>query len=105
MKYIFLSFYLLILSCSYPDIDSVPDFKNLDLSKDESIELCKLTSKKDNGKFVNCIANLYDNEIMPNFKFLNISEEYSVKLCKLIYSDRKKLLSCLSDYYIYQDNK
>ena len=105
MRYIFLSLYLLTLSCSYPDIDSVPDFKNLDLSKEESIELCKLTSKKDNDIFVNCIANLYDNEIMPNFKFLNISEEYSVKLCKLIYSDRKKLLSCLSDYYIYQDNK
>ena len=105
MRYIFLSLYLLTSSCSYPDIDSVPDFKNLDLSKEETIELCKLNSKKDNGKFINCIANLYDSETMPNFKFLNISEEYSVKLCKLIFSDRKKLISCLTDYYIYQDNK
>jgi hypothetical protein len=33
---------LFIFSCSYPDIDSVPNFDNLKLTKEESIDLCKL---------------------------------------------------------------
>ena len=40
----------LIISCSYPDIDSVPDFKSLDISIQESIDLCKISNsdKKNN---------------------------------------------------------
>ena len=41
-------FYLILLcsltSCSYPDIDSVPDFKDVKLTKDELIDLCLLSS-------------------------------------------------------------
>ena len=48
MKYIYLIFILFILSCGYPDIDSVPNFNNVDISKENSIDLCKLgnTDKK-----------------------------------------------------------
>ena len=42
MKFFFLSIYLFILSCGYPDIDSVPSFKKLKITKEESIDLCKL---------------------------------------------------------------
>ena len=41
-------FYLIPLfflnSCSYPDIDSVPDFKDVKLTKEELIDLCQLSS-------------------------------------------------------------
>jgi len=42
MNYLVFLFLFYIISCAYPDIDSVPDFKNLTLSKEESIDLCKL---------------------------------------------------------------
>ena len=31
-------------SCGYPDIDSVPSFSELDLTEDEIIDLCQLSS-------------------------------------------------------------
>jgi len=37
-------FILILLSCNYPDIDSVPDFKNLNITEEESIDLCKLAN-------------------------------------------------------------
>ncbi len=39
---IFILFFL--SSCGYPDIDSVPSFKEVDLTKDEIIDLCRLSS-------------------------------------------------------------
>ena len=35
MKLFFILIILCLFSCSYPDIDSVPDFKDLKLSKEE----------------------------------------------------------------------
>ena len=40
-KFIYLIFFI-IISCGYPDIDSVPDFKSLNISMQESIDLCKI---------------------------------------------------------------
>ena len=40
MKNIYLIFFLLFLSCGYPDIDSVPDFKNIKLTDEELLDLC-----------------------------------------------------------------
>ena len=34
--------FFLVISCSYPDIDSVPEFKSLNVSLQESIDLCKI---------------------------------------------------------------
>ena len=41
--------FVTLLSCSYPDIDSVPNFKDLKLSEEELFDLCELSSndKKD----------------------------------------------------------
>ena len=51
-------FYFIILflaiSCGYPDIDSVPNFKDLKLTKDELIDLCELSSN-DKSKVDKCI--------------------------------------------------
>ena len=33
-----------ITSCSYPDIDSVPNFKDIKLTKEELFDLCQLSS-------------------------------------------------------------
>ena len=41
MKYIsFLSIMILIISCQYPDLDNVPDFKNVSLSDEEIMDYC-----------------------------------------------------------------
>lgn len=48
IKYILILFFILN-SCAYPDIDSVPEFDNMYISIQDSIELCKL-SNSDNDK-------------------------------------------------------
>ena len=40
----------LLSSCAYPDIDTVPDFKEVIITEEDSIELCKMNKpyKKSN---------------------------------------------------------
>ena len=40
----------LLSSCAYPDIDTVPDFKDVIITEEDSIELCKMNKpyKKSN---------------------------------------------------------
>ena len=49
MKLFIILIFVTLFSCSYPDIDSVPDFNDLKLSKEELFDLCQLSSndKKD----------------------------------------------------------
>ena len=49
MKFFTILIFITLISCSYPDIDSVPDFNDLNLSKEELFDLCELSSddKKD----------------------------------------------------------
>ena len=49
MRIIIFFILLLLISCGYPDIDSVPSFKELKLSDEELFDLCQLSSndKKD----------------------------------------------------------
>ena len=49
---IFLFFYL--LSCGYPDIDSVPSFNKTKITDEELIDLCQLSST-DNIEVEKCI--------------------------------------------------
>ena len=45
MKILFyLLFLFFISSCGYPDINSVPNFKDLKLTKEELFDLCQLSS-------------------------------------------------------------
>ena len=55
-------FYILLLlsSCGYPDIDSVPSFKELKLSDEELIDLCQLSSS-DKSEIDNCIKEKQTN--------------------------------------------
>jgi len=57
MRYVYLILFFLSFSCAYPDIDSMPDFKNLDLSKEESIDLCKLINT-DNKDISDCLKKI-----------------------------------------------
>ena len=51
---------MLLLSCSYPDIDSVPNFKDLKLSEQELFDLCELSSN-DKNELHTCIENKRNN--------------------------------------------
>ena len=61
MKNLYLLFYLILFSCVYPDIDSVPDFEDLVITKEESIDLCKLTNT-DNKSLSNCLDKIENNQ-------------------------------------------
>ena len=46
---------LFIVSCGYPDIDNVPDFKDTKLNDEELFDYCSIsnTNKKDIDKCIN----------------------------------------------------
>ena len=54
MRFIIIIILLFLISCGYPDIDSVPSFKELQLSDDELFDLCQLSSS-DKSEIENCI--------------------------------------------------
>ena len=39
---------MILSSCKYPDIDTIPDFKDVNLTMKESIELCKISYSNNN---------------------------------------------------------
>jgi hypothetical protein len=45
------------VSCGYPDIDSIPSFEKLKLTKQESIDLCNLSSN-DKKEVEKCIESI-----------------------------------------------
>ena len=47
--------FLFIISCGYPDIDSVPDFKDTKLNDEELLEYCSISNndKIDIDKCIN----------------------------------------------------
>ena len=51
--------FFFIISCGYPDIDNVPDFKDNKLTDDELFEYCSIsnTEKKDIDKCINDYKN------------------------------------------------
>ena len=54
MRFIIILILLILFSCGYPDIDSVPSFKELKLSDEELFDLCQLSSS-DKSEIDNCI--------------------------------------------------
>ena len=60
MKIIICSILLLLVSCGYPDIDSVPSFDELNLSDEELFDLCQLNST-DKSEIDNCIEEKQTN--------------------------------------------
>ncbi len=60
MRFIILFILLIIVSCGYPDIDSVPTFNNLKLNDEELFDLCQLSSS-DKSEIDNCIKEKQTN--------------------------------------------
>jgi hypothetical protein len=60
MRIIFFFILLLLVSCGYPDIDSVPSFKDLKLSDEELFDLCQLNST-DKSEIDDCIKEKQTN--------------------------------------------
>ena len=60
MRIIFFFVLLLLVSCGYPDIDSVPSFKDLKLSDEELFDLCQLNST-DKSEIDDCIKEKQTN--------------------------------------------
>jgi len=60
MRVIILFFLSLVVSCGYPDIDTVPSFKDLKLSHEELFDLCQLSSS-DKSEIDNCIKEKQTN--------------------------------------------
>ena len=59
MKFSVFLLIILLFSCGYPDIDSVPVFDDINISKEESIDLCNLTIT-DKKLLTDCINNITD---------------------------------------------
>ena len=53
MKIIIFFILSLLVSCGYPDIDSVPSFRDLKLTDEELFDLCQLSSS-DKSEIDNC---------------------------------------------------
>ena len=51
---------ILIISCGYPDIYSVPNFDDIKLSDEEALDLCKI-SNADKKEIDKCINELEYN--------------------------------------------
>ena len=60
MKFIIFFILFLLVSCGYPDIDSVPIFQELKLSDEELFDLCQLSSS-DKSEIDNCIKEKQNN--------------------------------------------
>ena len=54
MKIILFFILFFLSSCGYPDIDSVPSFKQVDLSEEELFDLCQLSST-DRSEIDTCV--------------------------------------------------
>ena len=60
IKYFFLICLFVLISCGYPDIDSVPSFDEFNLTDEELFDLCELSSN-DKTEFNNCIKEKRGN--------------------------------------------
>ena len=54
MKFMLFFILFFLFSCGYPDIDSVPSFKQVDLSEEELFDLCQLSST-DRSEIDTCV--------------------------------------------------
>ena len=54
MRFLFFIILFFLVSCGYPDIDSVPSFKDIKLNDVELFDLCQLSSD-DKSEIEKCI--------------------------------------------------
>ena len=54
---ILILFLFLVISCSYPDIDSVPKFNSLNITMEEKLDICKIYNNINKTK-IDCFGEL-----------------------------------------------
>ena len=59
MQFLLSFLFFLLLSCGYPDIDSVPDFSNIVITEEEAIDFCKITNN-DKLNLSKCLNSFYN---------------------------------------------
>ena len=60
MRFLFFIILFFLVSCGYPDIDSVPSFKDIKLNDVELFDLCQLSSD-DKSEIEKCIKEKQNN--------------------------------------------
>ncbi len=60
MNFFILLLLLLCFSCGYPDVDNVPDFQKIKLTKEEAIDLCNINNNNDND-LKKCLEKINEN--------------------------------------------
>jgi len=98
---IYLFFLVFITSCAYPDIDSIPSFTELNLTKKETVDMCNILYENKKDELIECLAPHLDK--IPDFSKLRLTEDYSIKLCKLINTDKINLIKCFVSFYEFQE--
>ena len=61
MKIILFFILFFFYSCGYPDIDTVPSFKQVDLSEEELFDLCQLSST-DRSEIDTCVNEIQNKK-------------------------------------------
>ena len=54
---LFFIFLFLLVSCTYPDIDTVPGFKDVKITEEESMDLCEINNS-DNEQITKCLEKI-----------------------------------------------
>jgi len=60
VKKYFISILFILSSCAYPDIDSIPDFKDMNITDEDLMELCKINNS-DNEQIQKCFEEYINN--------------------------------------------
>ena len=59
-------FLFLLSSCAYPDIDTVPDFKDVIITEEDSVELCKIRNP-----YISPTTILFTVVPAPTYRYIN----------------------------------
>ena len=68
----------LLSSCAYPDIDTVPDFKDVIITEEDSIELCKMNNPYNIPSKVKVLVHVVPK---PTYKYKYINNNYKRLKC------------------------
>ncbi len=83
-------FLFLLSSCMYPDIDTVPDFKDVIITEEDSLELCKMINPYEKSKYYISPSNVLI--ISPSKVSISVSGyAFPVETYKYISNNYKRL--------------
>ena len=75
---LFLIFLFLLVSCVYPDVDTVPEFKDVNLTEKESLDLCKLNNPYISPSKIKVLVYVIPK---PTYEYKYINNNYKRLKC------------------------